>query len=121
MCTSARPARGSAVAMATVQVEWSASVMRDTMVGHTQHIMFKVLLLIQIFFSIVFSGQRRARSEKQVLFMFSFQPFDPNFYSPIFTTSPLVQVMTAPSQTVTFPAPSRTILSPAVCLRRAGS
>ena len=39
----ARPARGCAVATATVQVELSASVMRDTMVGHKQLIMFKQL------------------------------------------------------------------------------
>lgn len=31
-----RPVPGSAVAMVTVQVEWSASVMRDTMVGQNQ-------------------------------------------------------------------------------------
>lgn len=43
MFTSARPAQGSAAAMATVQVEWSASVMRDTMVGHKQHIIVKLL------------------------------------------------------------------------------
>lgn len=43
MFTSARPARGSAVATATVQMEWSASVMRDTMVGHKQHIIFTLL------------------------------------------------------------------------------
>lgn len=48
MFTLARPVRGSAVAMATVQVEWSASVMRDTTVGHKQHIMFKLPQQIQM-------------------------------------------------------------------------
>lgn len=43
MFTLERPVRGSAAATATVQVEWSASVMRDTMVGHKQHITFKLL------------------------------------------------------------------------------
>lgn len=43
MFISVKLARGSAAATATVQVEWSASVMRDTMVGHKQHIMFKLL------------------------------------------------------------------------------
>lgn len=33
-----RPAQDSAAATATVQVEWSASVMRDTTVGHKQRI-----------------------------------------------------------------------------------
>lgn len=40
MFISVKLARGSAAATATAQVEWSASVMRDTMVGHKQHIMF---------------------------------------------------------------------------------
>lgn len=39
---------------------------------------------------------------------------------PLFFLSPQ-QVTTAPSRAVTCPAPSRTTLSPAVCLRRAGS
>lgn len=34
MSTSVKPARGSAAATATVRAERSASVMKDTMVGH---------------------------------------------------------------------------------------
>lgn len=57
MFTLGRLAQDSAAAMATVQMEWSASVMRDTMVGHGQHIIFK---LIQ-FFSIYTVQQRCIR------------------------------------------------------------
>ncbi len=53
MFTSAKPARGSAAATATAQVEWSASVMRDTMVGYKQHIIFKLLDTLIFFFSFV--------------------------------------------------------------------
>lgn len=48
MFTLGRPAQGSAAATAIVQVEWSASVMRDTMVGHKQHIIFKLLNILSI-------------------------------------------------------------------------
>ena len=65
MFISARPARACAAATATVQVEWSASVMRDTMVGHKQLIMFKLLQYIntQLFF--VFTVRRKSKHLQQ--------------------------------------------------------
>lgn len=71
---------------------------------------------------------------KNALYSFIFQMLTPpwtilllQFHHLLSASSPLFlflipkQVMTAPSPVVTFPVPSRTTLSQAVCLRRAGS
>lgn len=129
MFTLARPARGSAVATATAQVEWSASVMRDTMVGYKQHIIFKLLNTLTSFF-LICTVQKKSVKYSRVCFNFTNNvnptPNWPAIFILPFSSLPLCflspqQVTTAPSPAVTCPAPSRITLSQAVCLRRAGS
>lgn len=121
-----RPAQDCAAATATVQAEWSASVMRDTMVGHKQHITYTHIHLLHWGITVHKHCKTICDNSAQWLFVQHHSSGGSVIVILSVSSPPLCifrpeQVTIARSPAATCPAPSRTTLSLAVCLRRAGS
>lgn len=104
MFTSERHAQGSVVAMDTAQVDWSASVMRDTTVSKKK----KTVYWKKMFF---YRKDPCLVCRNLILKHFLYIPFH------LFNQ----QVMTAPSQAQSCQAPSKITLNLVRCLQRVGS